>query len=346
MNQSQFSSHANADTASHRYAKMIIGAVGVILLLLLTLLAYTTLHECGHLLMGLLFGGRVTSFNVNFFNLSAHVGLDGRFSPWQNGLISVAGVALPLLLWTVFIVRAPRQGHLLFEWAALAASMCVINSLLAWIVIPILTLNGQVIGDDSASFLSHTGLPPLLVAAAALLVYLGAWALYLRRSGGLRSLVANLRQEPLEFASPAARRALTAILAGGASVAALALVLGLAFGTGPTAAPPEGYSLVTSVDLSQSAFADRVVHRFSLGAPARVSLYLTLTEIQGTSLSIRLTGPDGYDNILFRVDDPAFKGIGLATLHPRDLALKPGEYQIRLSFPQGRGKIAIYSPID
>jgi len=43
-------------------------------------LAYTTLHEGGHALAGLAFGGRITEFNVNFFNLlHAHVSIAGEY---------------------------------------------------------------------------------------------------------------------------------------------------------------------------------------------------------------------------------------------------------------------------
>ncbi len=38
----------------------------LLIVLLVTALLYTTLHEGGHALAGLAFGGRVTDFNVNF----------------------------------------------------------------------------------------------------------------------------------------------------------------------------------------------------------------------------------------------------------------------------------------
>ena len=50
----------------------------LLLVLLITALSYTALHEGGHALAGLSFGGRITDFNVNFFNLGAHVGIDGK----------------------------------------------------------------------------------------------------------------------------------------------------------------------------------------------------------------------------------------------------------------------------
>jgi hypothetical protein len=83
-------------------------SAGVILLLLFVLLAYTFLHESGHMLVGLLFGARVTSFSINF--TTAHVGLDGTFAPWQNAVISAAGVSFSLILWSRPFARFARSA--------------------------------------------------------------------------------------------------------------------------------------------------------------------------------------------------------------------------------------------
>jgi hypothetical protein len=318
-------------------------SAGVILLLLFVLLAYTFLHESGHMLVGLLFGARVTSFSINF--TTAHVGLDGTFAPWQNAVISAAGVSFSLILWAVFITLAPRKGTLLLEFLRLTLTLAFINPLLAWIIIPVLTLNGQVIGDDSANFLRYTQFPPLLVSAAALLVYLGAWGLFLRQIAGLGGLVQafrSLRSQRFEFSSPQACGTLKGMLLSGVVFTAAALGLGLAFGTSRQAAIPAGYTPLGSYDLSQTSFADSIVYQVELKSPSRLSFFFTLTDIKGAPLKIRLAGPDGYDNVFFAVTDPAFKGIGTATVHPQDLALEPGVYQIHLTFPPGQGKIALY----
>ena len=162
---------------------LLIGAI-VISLLMLALLTYTFLHESGHALVGLMFGGKITSFNVNFFNLAAHVGVYGSFIPSQQGWISSAGVGLPLLVLAVLLIILPKQGATVLEWFKLIAGMATINSLLAWIVVPILTFSGQVISDDSANFLRYTQLPPLFVSFLAVLTYLAGWVLLLNRVEG------------------------------------------------------------------------------------------------------------------------------------------------------------------
>src|SRR5690349_9034665 len=92
-----------ASTAQALYATGI-----VLLLTLFVLVTYTFLHEGGHAVVGLLMGGTVTAFNLNFLNLSAHVGIEGDFTTFQNCVISLAGVSLPLLIWGVLVSLAPR----------------------------------------------------------------------------------------------------------------------------------------------------------------------------------------------------------------------------------------------
>ncbi len=59
---------------------------GFMLLILLGIaLAYTVLHEGGHALAGLAFGGTVREIDVNFFNLGAHVNIDGSFRRISGG---------------------------------------------------------------------------------------------------------------------------------------------------------------------------------------------------------------------------------------------------------------------
>lgn len=76
---------------------------------------YTFLHEGGHALVILLSGNAITAFNLNFFDLSAHVEMTGQFPPAGAALNYLAGVALPLLLWAVFMAVAPRRMNVVME---------------------------------------------------------------------------------------------------------------------------------------------------------------------------------------------------------------------------------------
>src|SRR6185369_16869958 len=91
-------------------------ATGVVLLLtLFVLVTYTFLHEGGHAIVGLLMGGTITAFNLNFLNLSAHVGIEGDLTTFQNCVISLAGVSFPLLIWAAFLSLAPRRSNLVID---------------------------------------------------------------------------------------------------------------------------------------------------------------------------------------------------------------------------------------
>ena len=90
--------------------------VAIVALLVLTLcfvlVVYTLLHEAGHAIVGMLFGQTLTALKVNFLTLSAHVGLVGELTLAQHALQSVAGAALPLVIWFIFISRVPRRSTL------------------------------------------------------------------------------------------------------------------------------------------------------------------------------------------------------------------------------------------
>src|SRR5450759_2969470 len=152
-------------------------------------LAYTVLHEGGHALAGLAFGGTVREIDVNFFNLGAHVNIDGSFSRYQEAVINVSGAALPFLVWLVLTFALPKEGSPLVLWAKFIASAGTLCSLLAWVVIPFLYIkNDAPAGDDVTRFLANSGLPPLAVAFGALVLFVGGWFLFVRRFPGTRSI--------------------------------------------------------------------------------------------------------------------------------------------------------------
>jgi hypothetical protein len=313
-------------------------------LLLLVLLFYTFAHEGGHALLGLLFGGRVTAFSVNFFNLSAHVGLDGEFTTAQNAIISAGGVSLPYLLLLALIFRAPKNADPVLEWFKLLAFMGTVNSLLAWVVIPFLASNGQTIGDDSANFLRYTQFSPWLISGAALLVYLAGWAAYLSRAGGWSGLSNRLRSQAVDLSVPGSRKSFTRLVLAGAVVGAATLALTLALPDRFLEAPT-GYQLAAEVDLSAKPITGETVYSFRLDEPSTVSLFIPLRKVKGAPVKIWLAGPDGYENAFLVNADPKFDAVQ-ATVHPQDLPLGPGSYQICITAPQGPGSIAVYTLVE
>jgi hypothetical protein len=314
----------------------------ILALFFLMLTLYTFLHEGGHALLGLLFGGRVHTFSVNFFNLSAHVGIDGTFSSLQQALISAAGVSLPVLVCMLFILLVPRRGEPVISWFAVAFFMSAVNALLAWVVIPVLSLLGQTPSDDSYNFLNVTHLPPLLVTAAALAVYLACGVLFLRKMGGAQAIVRLFRSPDLDFKRAATRRNLTGLALFGAALLAAVFALTQAYPDRAAAAAPPDYQTVAELQLSQGGYADETVYTFTLSQPAEMSFYFALKNIKGGPVQIRLAGPAGYNNIFLDIQDPK-ASLGQASVHPRAIPLEPGDYTIRVTFPPSRGSVVISS---
>ena len=125
---------------------------------------YTTLHESGHALAGLLAGGSVRQVNVNFFDLSAHAVLDGDFTRAQQALISISGWALPVLVYLFFLLLSHRSREPLLAALRWVGGACVLGSTLPWVVLPLVYLGGGRPADDVISFLGYSGLPPLAAA--------------------------------------------------------------------------------------------------------------------------------------------------------------------------------------
>jgi hypothetical protein len=248
---------------------------GVVLLLaLFVLLTYTFLHEGGHAIAGFLFGGTITELSLNFLNLSAHVGIEGDFTTLQNCIVALAGVSFPLLVWALCIQWVPLKSNMpnmVADSLRLVASLAVLNTLLAWIVIPILYASGSRPGDDSVNFLNYSAVPPLVVTAVALLLYTGGWAFYFRRTGGLhgiRDLLLGLRFRTDEFFAPAARRALIILPLCGSIVAAISWGLSGYLAAANPLGLPAGYSHVGTLNLNEKRYADESVYQFTLDQQA------------------------------------------------------------------------------
>jgi hypothetical protein len=307
--------------------------------LLFSVFVYTFVHEAGHSLVGLLFRGELVSFNVNFFNLSAHAGIEGNFSNLQSAVISAAGVSFPLLVWGVWICLVPKKTNSLMQVFRLVFSMGVINALLAWIVIPIVVLNGGTASDDSINFLNKTQLNPLIVSGAALVIYLGGWALFLNRLGGAKAIWTGLREWHLEsFAT--IRRTFIWMLAIASMMLAVVGVLSFTLENPEYHKAPSDYHTVALLDLSQKSYQNEVVYFFSLSKPSEVSLYFALKDIQSGPVRIDLAGSNGYRETFLQADSSDFNAVK-ASVNPTALLLQPGEYQVLLTFPQTGGSVTI-----
>ncbi len=87
----------------------------------------------------------------------------------------------------VFISLVPRKSSFTLEVLKLFSAMDIVNTLLVWIILPILFLLGNAPSDDVTYFLRYSQLPPLFVTLMAIIVYIGGWALFSSKINGLRN---------------------------------------------------------------------------------------------------------------------------------------------------------------
>ncbi len=303
---------------------------------------YTFLHEGGHALVGLASGATITGFSVSFLDLGAHVGMVGDLTPAETVANNVAGVALPLLVWFGFMLVVPKRANFALETVKTTGTLVFLNTLLAWVVLPLVYLGGQAPGDDVTNFLRNTGLHPLWVVGAALLIYLGGWRLYLAKIEGIRHEVELYRKVDRDIITPGVRKTL-GMIAGVFALCGL-----VAFGANgfrlaaPRAdpfQPPQGYEQVATIDLSQGALTRSAAYAFALDRPTRVGIYLLVQDIDSDYFDVRLLGPDGYDHLLIHAE-------GYTATRDRsqfEELLPPGPYQIALTDQPSQGTLSIYT---
>jgi len=150
--------------------KMIFRAAGTLLVLLALIYLYTLLHEGGHALAAIMYGGRIDSFVLGF---DAHITVSGtNFTPIGASLFHAAGVLLPALSLAVALIFYKRNvKNLIFHYLYAVISIMIICSFLAWVIIPLISLfTAPPAGDDVSRFLEVSGLNPLLISLFALLL--------------------------------------------------------------------------------------------------------------------------------------------------------------------------------
>lgn len=146
----------------------------VVYLLLSTVIAiflYILLHESGHMIVMLAAGSTITDFSI----LGAHVsGVGGNYSRLSDMWLHANGALLPVIVSLVYMLLYKKKKESSFyRILSYIVSIAPVMSLLAWVIIPFIYLQGNApVGDDVTKFLlifdqNHQ---PLIVSAVALLL--------------------------------------------------------------------------------------------------------------------------------------------------------------------------------
>ena len=149
-------------------------ALGVIFL-------YAILHEGGHALFVLLFGGEVTEFEVNFLTSKPHISYTGIDDPMKRALISLGGPLMPLVLIPLLILSLRKTRNVLARGITLLVLINLLPTIIISAVICLAYGFGSVsAGEDLAKFLSLTGVNPFMTAGVFILLFAAYLALAIK----------------------------------------------------------------------------------------------------------------------------------------------------------------------
>ncbi len=146
-------------------------AVCVFTSVLLVILLYIILHEAGHLIVMLSVGATITDFSI----LTAHVsGVGGNYTNVSDLWLHANGALLPGIVSFIYMLLYNKNSKSMF-YHVFSYMICLIPiaSLLAWVAIPFLHMQGNApAGDDVTKFLNNftCDYHPLFVSGAAALV--------------------------------------------------------------------------------------------------------------------------------------------------------------------------------
>ena len=313
----------------------------LLFVLIFVFFIYTFLHEAGHALIGLLFGQSLTEFNVGFWNFSAHVGMSGgELTQSQLALESAAGAGLPLLLWTILISLVPRKANFMLELLKLISSMAVVNTLLAWMILPLWFIFGNAPSDDVTYFLRYSHILPLLLTFIATLLYFGGWVLFLSKIDGLRNEFRLFGTGKGEGLTAGWKRTVP-VMAG-----TLALCLMLVFWVNASASKnsldrfssPQNFVSIAQIDLSTRPYTSESLTQFSLDEPGYVGVFVSVRNIDTTYFDLTVTGPNGFHEIVLHGEGYNANQDGRLW----EKKLSPGIYEVMLTSHQSPGTALIY----
>lgn len=276
---------------------------------------YTLLHEGGHALVAVLYGGKITRFVLG---LNAHVSYsDANFTRTGEALMHSAGTLLPavcLVVALAFYNRCVKNFayHYLFALFAFA----VTGSFAAWVAIPLISLfSAPPAGDDVTKFLEVSGMDPLLVSGIALLLIIAF--VYVAYKKGLYTKF----KEHLKAPSKAESAGRNKFLAVGLALAGLILVSAVL--AAHLAAPEKVLELNISMNIHEDRKSLQVP--FEVRANRPYSIHLDL-DAEGMITDILICDDKG--NIIYQNISEWFE---LSTV-PGYPDLKPGKYMLVANF--------------
>ena len=160
---------------------------------ILVVVLYILFHETGHLIVMLSAGEVIDDFSI----LGAHVsGHGGEYTFVSSLWLNVNGAILPLIVSLVYLLFYKKdRNNTFYRMFSFFTGLVPISSLLAWVIIPFVYLNGTAPpSDDCTKFLMSFSqiANPLFVSAAALVIVVLGSILFIKK-GVLRNYIYELQ---------------------------------------------------------------------------------------------------------------------------------------------------------
>ena len=160
---------------------------------ILVVVLYILFHETGHLIVMLSAGEVIDDFSI----LGAHVsGHGGEYTFVSDLWLNANGAVLPLIVSLVYLLFYKKdRNNTFYRMFSFFTGLVPISSLLAWVIIPFVYLNGTAPpSDDCTKFLMSFSqiANPLFVSAAALVIVVLGSILFIKK-GVLRNYIYELQ---------------------------------------------------------------------------------------------------------------------------------------------------------
>ncbi|HHW32161.1 MAG TPA: hypothetical protein GXX20_10910 [Clostridiaceae bacterium] len=293
--------------------KIIIRTAGILLLWLSLIYLYTLLHEGGHALVAIMYGGRIDSFVLGF---NAYVSQSGaNFTPLGESLFNIAGVLLPAICLAVALKFYNRNVvNPIYHYIYGTITIAVIGSFLASVVIPLISLFTEPpVDDDISKFLQVSGLNPLLVSFTAIMIIL----LFL-----LFSYKIGLYSKIIEYLKPLSKTKRDGLNKQQTAVLVLVIIFlgAVVFVSYQILVPNKVFETSFSTNIRDNQEVMRMPFIIKTGKSYKMSLNL---EAEGILTDIQIYDDNG--NIVYQNICEQFS---LSTT----LKLKPGNYLLELTF--------------
>lgn len=278
---------------------------------------YTLLHEGGHALVAVLYGGKINRLVLGF---NAHVTYTGaNFTRTGEALMNSAGALLPTVCMGIALAVYDRNvKHFVYHYLFALFSLAVTGSFAAWVAIPLISLfSAPPAGDDVTKFLEVSGMDPLLVSGIALLLIIAF--VYVAYKKGLYTKFKEHLKAPAPSKAESAGR--NKFLAVGLALAGLILVSAVL--AAHLAAPEKVLELNISMNIHEDRKSLQVP--FEVRANRPYSIHLDL-DAEGMITDILICDDKG--NIIYQNISEWFE---LSTV-PGHPGLKTGNYTLVANF--------------